>query len=108
MKKSKSEQLWQEMADHTYKKCKEKCHNLGSCCSGEYCDLAAEFVKLKGINPPPMPFIQNGKCIIPPHLRPLCTVHQCEISGLGGDPKDPEWTNKYFELRDKLNELIRD
>ena len=105
-KNATKEKLWQEMADLTYQKCKEKCHNLGCCCSGDYCDIAAEYMESKGVEVPPMPFLdKNGKCSIPPQFRPLCTVHQCDIANLGCDPKDPKWTKKYFKLRDKLNEI---
>ena len=102
--------LCHEMAELTFSKCKEHCHNLGSCCEDMYCNLAIEYAEDKGVNLVKelghFPFIKNGKCLVPPHLRPICTVHQCKISSLGFDPKDPEWTKKYFELREKIDELI--
>ena len=105
-KPNKSEKLWKEMAELTYSKCKETCHSLGSCCSSEYCEMAAENMKALGMTVPAMPFIQGNSCVIPPQYRPLCTVHQCKINGLGFDPKDPKWTKKYFDLREKLEEFM--
>jgi len=90
------------MADLTYSKCKETCRKLGSCCSSEYCEMAAEEMKAKNVPVPSMPFIKDGVCIVPPQYRILCTIHQCKISGLGFDPEDPKWTKKYFALREKL------
>ena len=98
--------LWQEMADHTFKKCKEYCRHLGSCCCKEYCESAKEYAESKGVSLGELPFLKEGKCIVPPNLRPLCTVHQCIIASLGCDPKDDEWTKKYFELREKLEEML--
>jgi hypothetical protein len=87
--------LWQEMADMTLSKC-----------SGEYCDLAAENMEEAGEKLPPMPFVVDGKCVIPPHFRPLCAWHQCKIQSFGCDQTDPDWTRRYFELRDKLEETF--
>lgn len=100
-----AEQLWQEMADLTLSKCKEHCHNMGSCCSKEYCGMAAEEMQKAGVVVPPMPFIVDGKCVIKPHFRMLCSLHQCKIASVGEDSKDPEWTKKYFALREKLEDV---
>ena len=100
------EQLYQEMADLTYSKCKETCKiKLGWCCSGEYCDMAKEIMEKAGVPIPEMPFVKDGKCVVPPHFRPLCTLHQCKISNLGTDWDDPEWSKKYYKLRDKIDAL---
>lgn len=48
---------------------------------------------------------EDGNCILEPHLRPLCTLHQCMIDSWGFDPEDPEWTRKYFELRGRIDML---
>lgn len=101
--------LWQEMAEMTMAKCKEHCHALGSCCSPEYCQMAAEEMTKAGHKFPLMPFgktfVVDGKCIVPPQFRPLCSLQQCKISGMGVDPKDPEWTLRYFQLREEIEEL---
>ena len=71
--------------------------------------MAAEIMQKAGQEFPSIPldktFIVDGKCVIPPHFRPLCTLHQCKIAGLGFDPNDKKWTERYFELRKKLSEL---
>lgn len=100
---SKMIKLWQQMADLTLEKCKKTCKvGVGSCCSGEYCDMAKELMEKAGEKLPEMPFVKDGKCVIPPHFRPLCSLHQCKINDLGFDPEDPKWTVKYFKLREKL------
>lgn len=148
--RKEEEALWQEMADLTLAKCRQSCHDLGSCCEGAYCEMAAEIMEKAGLKVPPMPFLKeasNGgvakcphcgqdvqcreglflphlqhdhgleaccpggrmhvpkRCIIPPHFRPLCSLHQCKIAGMGFDPHDKEWTERYFELRAKLEEI---
>jgi hypothetical protein len=99
------EQLWQEMADLTLEKCKATCKIMGSCCDSSYCEMAAESMQEAGVPVPEMPFVKDGKCVIPPHFRPMCTFHQCKISGLGFDPKDKDWTDRYFALRAKIEEM---
>jgi len=101
----KEKTLWAEMAAMTMAKCRDTCHSMGSCCEGMYCDMAAEIMEKSGEKVPERPFVKDGMCVIPPHFRPLCSLHQCKISGLGFDPKDPKWTKKYFELREKLEEI---
>lgn len=44
-------------------------------------------------------------CKLAPHMRPLCTLHVCSINSLGFDPRDPEFTQKYFELREKIETI---
>ena len=97
--------LWQQMADLTKEKCQKSCRNMGACCSGEYCEFAAETMVKAGEKVPPMPFVVDGKCSIPPHYRPLCLLHQCDIASLGFAKGDPEWTNRYFKLREKLEDI---
>ncbi|MCK9459516.1 MAG: hypothetical protein M0R80_07750 [Proteobacteria bacterium] len=111
MAKANQIQLWQKMADLTMEKCRQKCKRMGMCCSPEYCDMARDMAKEKGVvievtGNETLPFLgADGKCVVPPHLRPLCTLHQCDINGFGFCPEDPEWTEKYFQLREKLREV---
>jgi hypothetical protein len=49
-------------------------------------------------------FLVDGRCTVPPHFRPLCSLHQCKIGGMGLDPADPKWTKEYFDLRERLND----
>lgn len=103
--------MWQQMADMTFAKCKAACKNIAQCCNTIYCEMAADAMTEAGHEFPKMPFgktfVVDGKCIVPPHFRPLCSLQQCKISSLGGDPLDLEWTEKYFELRDKLDQSYK-
>lgn len=102
--------LYREMADITLPKCKE-CRVPLSCCSAEYCRLAIKFapkkwgVELKETGHKTLPLMGESGCVVAPHLRPLCTMHVCCINSIGCDPKDPEWTDKYFELRNQIENL---
>ena len=106
----KEQKMWQEMADLTLEKCKEHCHDLGSCCNADDCGITEDYAKSQGVTleripDSKIPFLRDGKCIVPPHLRPCCSLHQCKISGMGFDAKDPKWTNRYFKLREQLDKL---
>lgn len=83
----------------------EKCRNCGACCSPEYCEMAIELSEgtLKSTGHSDLPLMGPQGCIAPPHLRPLCTLHLCTISGVGTSG-DEEWDSKYFALRDELSE----
>jgi hypothetical protein len=103
------EELWEKMASITMDKCRQKCHQLGSCCSSEYCDMAAEYAADQGVvleeTGSTLRFLKDGKCTVPPHFRPLCSLHQCDINSLGFSAGDPAWTEVYFLLREQLDEL---
>lgn len=62
-------------------------------------------VRLTPTDHPTIPFLGPGGCVVPPHLRPLCTLHTCEISSIGVKRGDPVWTEKYFDLRNEINDL---
>jgi hypothetical protein len=51
---------------------------------------------------PTLRYMGKDGCVCPPHLRPLCTLHVCNINSFGFDPQDPEFNDKYFALRDKI------
>jgi hypothetical protein len=103
---------WKELADLTAPECR-KCRIPFGCCAPEYCQMAAEHAKESwGIDPEPLktkhpklPFMGPSGCVLEPHLRPLCTLHTCEVNSLGGKRNDPEWTQKYFSLREKVEEM---
>lgn len=112
--------LWQEMADFTRSTCMKPsnpdflearkngdCIRPGSCCSPEYCEFALETAEEMGetlarTTNPTLPLMGPDGCVAPPHVRPMCTLHVCCINSLGFKPGDPEWTKKYFDLREKL------
>ena len=106
--KQEEEELWAKMAEFTLKKCKEHCHRLGNCCSSEYCDIAEETLdkyKVPIKRTSPLYLGIDGKCVVPPQFRQLCTLHQCKINSFGCDPKDPKWTEEYFKLREEIEEI---
>jgi hypothetical protein len=104
-------ELSQIMADHTVGECGD-CARPHSCCSRIYCDAATRYAKknwgiiLKPTGNPDVPFLGKNGCTVPPHLRPLCTVHTCEVASRGIKEGDPDWTERYFELREEMNETM--
>lgn len=116
--------LYQQMADLTNPECGDSCwyqwnkvHTVakGHCCDAMYCKFSQEWAKEKyGIDLPETQYYLDGKtdlpmmnetgCSVAPHLRPVCTVHVCHIANFGYKPNDPDWTDKYFALRDQINE----
>ena len=106
----KEVRLWEQMAELTKRKCLATCHQMGSCCDAMYCRMAEETAKAHGVTVEPtgnpkVPFAGEKGCVMPPQFRQMCTLHQCKISGLGFDPKDPKWTKEYFDLREKLERI---
>lgn len=104
--------LYQEMADLTRPKC-AACRVPLSCCDAFYCELARENseavgVKIQPTGHPTLPYMGPTGCIVPPHLRPLCTLHVCSINSLGCDPKDPIFTKTYFSLRGRIEKAAAD
>jgi hypothetical protein len=104
--------LFQQMADLTNPEC-GKCLNPYSCCDGMYCHCAEEYardewgIELRPLKTghPTIPFLGENGCVVAPHLRPLCTLHTCDINGIGVKKGDPEWTAAYFKLREQIEEL---
>lgn len=81
-----------------------------SCCRLEYCALAILYAAKQGIDlpttgHPTLPLMDVDGCSVPPHLRPLCTLHTCEVALYGEKRGDPEWTRRYRELRSELERL---
>ena len=110
--------LYEEMSDLTKKKCQEGCklaqfdHCRHRCCDPMYCDMSFGIAKDFWDIEPEMTDHEelsfmgpDGNCILEPHLRPFCTLHQCHIESLGFCIDDPDWTREYFELRGKIDEL---
>lgn len=108
--------LYQEISEHTRTPCSGKgagaCRLPHSCCDPSVCILTIEQAKwdwdtdLPRTNHPKYPLMApDGSCTAPPHMRPICAVHCCCIQSLGGNPQDPEWTRRYWELREEIDEL---
>lgn len=103
--------LYQQMYELTKPEC-DACRLPHSCCSPEYCHLAMKRAADFGISLTPtghdkLPLMGAAGCVAPPHLRPLCTLHTCDMSGLGFKRDDPlgKWNDDYFKLRDEINEI---
>lgn len=110
--------LYNEMYRLTNPKCGQ-CRVPFSCCSAEYCEMAQDYAKavydidisyLRNKDSK-IPFLHPCKrgdqelgCAVPPHLRPNCTLHHCSINSIGCF-KEPGDTDKYFEIRNKIEDL---
>jgi len=108
--------LSQAMADLTRPRCGgPTCGWQGkakfNCCEKMYCDIAEEYANMLGVKvdkpgPIDLPYMGKTGCVMPPHLRLVCTVHDCQINNVGADPKDKKFTAHYFILRDALNQRL--
>lgn len=105
--------LFKQMYELTEPECAHNCRVPRSCCSPEYCDMAEQLAKdhnfeLKQTDHPKLKYMSSTGCIVPPHFRPLCTLHVCSVNSLEFKPGDPSWTKKYFKLRRQIEiELAR-
>lgn len=108
-------ELYAQMAALTAPECAHTCRCPHSCCSAEYCEQAIEWAQQRwgvqleranGINlrGEVLPLLGPAGCTAAPHFRPICTLHTCEVNSLGGKRGDPAWTQRYFELREALEE----
>lgn len=103
--------LYQELADLTLPECRLVCKKPYSCCSSEYCEFSMHLAKQRGVTLEPtgharLPLMGPTGCIAPPHLRPMCTAHTCEMAGLGYKKGDTEgkWSIRYFDLRSLIGQ----
>lgn len=116
---------WRAVADHTKPVCMNSggaweerrarglCMNPGSCCDSMYCEIALETAAEMGeplarTEHPTLPLMGPDGCSAPPHVRPMCSLHVCCISSLGFKPNDEEWTERYFQLREKAMRLTQE
>lgn len=107
--------LYRKLANHTLPECRMCYIGALSCCATKYCRYAADHARRYWgvtLEPHPehkvgIPFLGPQGCIVVPHLRPLCTMHVCCINRHGGKPGDPQWTERYFRLRDRIREVER-
>lgn len=102
--------LYKKMAEHTLPECSRSCRVPYSCCDKLYCDIAQQYAKehgqiFVGDNDKKAPMLGAHGCIIPPHLRPICTMHTCDINSLGFKRNDQPWTEKYYALREEIETL---
>src|SRR2546423_1700970 len=117
---------YRDLADHTLNECLNVCGESykckwinknwkWNCCEQIYCEMARSHAKehwnidLKDTEDyiqgrTPLPMMTEKGCSVEPHLRPCCTLHVCVINSIGAKIGDPEWTEKYFELRKKIED----
>jgi hypothetical protein len=109
-------QLFTKMEALTRSECEVCTHECRQakyrCCTGErkYCEIARQYAKkyynieLKETGNPDLPFMGEQGCTVPPHLRPICTIHLCTISYApkAEIPGNEEKTKEYFQLRDEI------
>jgi hypothetical protein len=97
---------YEQIAEMTRPKCLGECPEPGACCQPGYCDFAEQRAAQFGVALTPQPhptlrFMGPAGCVVPPYLRPLCSVHVCEPHVLhGGD-----FAQAYFALREEVCEL---
>lgn len=123
----------QKLADLTRPKC-EQCRTVKPtrCCAQEHCMVTAMFMQdyaehpalkdeiapllsrwdefnhlVERIGPTKdLPFMDEGGCAVPPHLRPVCTQHHCDINALGFFKSDMPATETWFALYERMNETF--
>jgi|PlaIllAssembly_1097288.scaffolds.fasta_scaffold00016_27 hypothetical protein len=100
--------LYDKMQKHTIKDCNKYC-NVKTCCQPEYCERARRFAKerynvtLEDTGQDArLPFMTPTGCVVPPHLRPECTVYVCCIRDQGQRHGNPKWTERYYDLRKQI------
>lgn len=105
--------LMKEMADLTLPEC-DACVLRAQkyrCCDQMYCEIAFHYARRQGVTlkptrHPDLMFMSDTGCVVEPHLRPLCTLHTCSVQSLGWKNNDPEWNERYWGLRDRLDDLL--
>lgn len=87
------------------------CARPSGCCDAMYCTAAKVHarknwgVELVEVSKGKALFLGENGCVVPPHLRPICSLHHCDIAGLGFFPDDSGRTSRYFEVREQIEEL---
>ena len=95
--------LYEKMYNLTRPKCGE-CRVPMSCCSPEYCNMSITYaeekygIKMQTTDHQSLPLMGENGCTAEPYLRPLCTVHVCEMHYM----IDVGFNEKYFSLRDQI------
>ena len=102
-------EVYNKIYELTRKVCSKNkfCGGKGNCCNAVICQecvRAFDGEVLPPLNDEGTYLGENG-CILKPHQRPLCTVHQCEIASMGIFKGNPEMTDLYFTLRDEAGKL---
>lgn len=102
------------MSELTAPECAGVCKVPHSCCSPEYCEITIYYaaarwgVVLERTDHHRLPLMGPNGCVAEPHLRPMCTLHTCEVGAFGYKRTDQEWTEKYYALREEIGRLEDD
>jgi hypothetical protein len=106
--------LYRQMYDLTEPECRLSCRCPQSCCSPEYCVAAIEHarewwgVTLTETGHPRLPLMGEKGCTAAPHLRPMCTIHTCDVGAYAfkmHPALDKKWDRKYWRLRNAIEAL---
>lgn len=97
--------VFEALARHTAPKCGQ-CLAAHACCNRAQCEDTRNFARQTfGIiledTGEHLPFLGPTGCTVPPHLRPLCSVHVCEQH-----LRDDDWTERYFDLREQAGKEL--
>lgn len=99
-------EVFEQLSSHIASKCSGQ-KPPESCCNRHLCEYARAFSKEAfGIDledtGAAIPFLTpDGSCNVAAHLRPLCFAQVCPAHY-----KDLEWAERYFELRDKAENIL--
>lgn len=103
--------LYRDMAVLTSPECAGSCVVPHSCCQDYYCAETIQYAQESwGITLTPtgherLPLMGPSGCVAAPHLRPICTVHTCDVANMGFKRRpqpDLQWTKRYFRLRAQI------
>jgi len=105
--------LYQQMSNLTAPVCGIDCGKFSEfrCCSPEYCEMAMEHASkswgmiLASTGHSKLALMGPLGCVAAPHLRPMCTLHTCDVNSIGCRKNDSMWTRKYFKLRGQIERL---
>ena len=81
------------------------------CCEDSYCEATAKYAKeiwnvlLQPTGHPTVRFLGPTGCSVEPHLRPLCTEHQCNFRTFGKFPDSSTDTSKFVELLKEMEDI---
>lgn len=111
------EELYQKMYELTNPLCSQ-CKLPHSCCDKDFGCHAARWhafhtygIELNdpmGLyigDHPELPYMGPNGCKVPPHLRPHCTLHHCDINSLGFFRDNLALTARYFEICEEIERL---
>lgn len=109
-RQSKLVVLYEKMSKLTADRCGAPCGETKPyrCCERRFCDMATEWAKkawgvtLKPSGHESIPYMGEHGCVVPPHMRPVCTLHNCRVASGGHDPEDAAWSARYASIRGKI------